>query len=100
MYAIKTKNGLLNGFYANDLPTTKRLYFNESNEKLEPKFTMRNMMNCTGGYMMFDKPEEAEHYISYIINEVENSRERYELSLQGSTDKILSIVSKFSIITI
>jgi hypothetical protein len=32
MYVIKTKNGLLNGFYGNDLPTTRKLYFNEKKE--------------------------------------------------------------------
>lgn len=98
MYAIRTKNGLLNGFYSNDLPTTRKLYINEQNDKLEPKFTMRSMMNCIGGYECYNSAEEAKERIDCIKKWVEESRERYEKSLQGSTDKVLSVVNDFTIV--
>ena len=98
MYAIRTKNGLLNGFYSNDLPITRKLYFNDKTERLEPKFTIKNMMNCTGGYIFFDTSEEAEEYINYIRRDIEENRKRYESALEGSTDQLLSVVNGFKII--
>jgi hypothetical protein len=100
MYAIRTKNGLLNSFYTNGLPTTRKAFFNENTNKFEPKFTLRDIMNCTGGYMIFDTQQEAEQHINYIKSEVEDSRERYESALQGSTDKLLSIINGFTTITV
>ena len=99
-YAIRTKNGLLNGFYTNDLPITKRLYFNENTDRLEPKFSLRNMMNCSDGYMFFGTPEEAQRHINYIRNDVKQNKSRYEKSLQGSTDQLLSIIDKFKVVSI
>lgn len=100
MYAIKTQNGLLNGFYTNDLPTTNKLYFNENTDKFEPKFTLRNMLNCSGGHMIFDSQEEAEDYINYLKNKVNEDRKRYEISLKGSTDRLLDIINKFKVVCI
>ena len=100
MYVIKTKNGLLNGFYGNDLPTTRKLYFNEKKGKLEPKFTVRGMMNCSGGYMFFDTEQDAQEQINYIMSNVEESRERYESVLEGSTEQLLKIISGFKVVSI
>lgn len=99
-FAIRTQKGLLNGFYSNDLPITDKLYFNKSKNRLEPKFTMKNMMCCNGGYVFFDTITEAENYISTIKRDVEEGRHRYEKSLEGSTDQLLSAINKFKIIPI
>lgn len=98
MYAIRTKNGLLNGFYSNDLPITRKLYFNDNKERLEPKFSLRNMMNCSGGHYIFYSENEAQEHINYIKREVEENRKRYESVLEGSTDQLLSVVNGFKVI--
>jgi len=100
MYAIKTKNGLLNSFYSNDLPVTRKSYFNEKRNKHEPKFSLRNMMNCSGGYMFFDTEQDAQEQINYIMSNVEESRERYESVLEGSTEQLLKIISGFKVVSI
>jgi hypothetical protein len=100
-YVIKTPNGLLNGVYFGDYPTTSKLYYNEIKNKLEGKFTTKKILstsNSTDSYIVFETEQEAQNYIKYLLKSVEDERERWEESLAGCTEKVIEIFKNFKII--
>lgn len=101
MYVIKTKNGLLDGIYFGEYPTTRKLYFNEDTDKLEPKFAMGKMVktsnNCNS-YLTFNTHDEAVEYIQYMKRDCEDNRSRWEQSLSGSTNKVIAFINDFTIV--
>jgi hypothetical protein len=102
-YAIRTTNGLLDSICFGSYPTTKRLYFNEKTEKIEPKFTTRDFMltsNSTNGYITFDNENEAKEYKDYLLHECEENRSRWDDYLMGCTDKVINLISKFKVIEV
>jgi len=100
-YAIRTSNGLLDGVYFGEYPITKKLYFNEQTEKLEPKFTIRNFIATSSnnnGYTIFETEKEAKDYISYLLQQCEDNRTRYENCLTGITDQLIKVINRFKVI--
>ena len=103
-YVIVNKNGKrLNGINTNDLPTTKKLYFNEKTDKLEPKFTLKNMFTYYSDcYTVFNSEAEAIEYLQYNKDSLmqQDNVNRYESALKGSVEKLLKEIDNLKVVLI